>query len=42
MRSPLIVTAARARHYSILERRRIDTGVPNIWQASGIRQADKS
>lgn len=41
MRSPLIVTAARARH-SILERRRIDTGVPDIWQASGTRQADKS
>lgn len=41
MRSPLIVTAARARH-SVLERRRIDAGIPNIWQASGICQADKS
>lgn len=41
MRSPLIVTAAHARH-SMLERRRIDAGIPNIWQASGIRQADKS
>lgn len=37
MRSPLIVTAARARR-SMLEHRRIDTGIPNIWQASGIRQ----